>query len=140
LPYAKQVEAYRKTAVGTASPLLLVVMLYDGALRFLEAALAAMERRDVYAQNDQIQRAQRILIELMSCLDMDRGGEIAQNLFALYGFAHNELVLANLHDDPDRVRGVTKLISGLRESWSELEAQQRTAPSQTDPGAVERAA
>lgn len=140
MPYATHVDAYRKTAVNTASPLQLVLMLYDGALRFMEAGLHAMERKDVFAQNDQLQRAQKILMELMACLDMERGGDIAQNLFAIYGFAHNELVVANVEDQPEKVRGVMKLMSDLRTSWIEIERQQREPALELASAAMERAA
>lgn len=74
-------ERYLETAVETASPARLIVMLYDGAIRFINEAMAAMRQRDYETQNARLQRAQKILAELISSLDFDKGGEIAENLF-----------------------------------------------------------
>ncbi|MFQ3611820.1 MAG: flagellar export chaperone FliS, partial [Fimbriimonadales bacterium] len=62
---------YLETAVETASPVRLVVMLYDGAIRFLNEAKQAIQNRDFETQNLKFQRAQRILAELISSLDFD---------------------------------------------------------------------
>ena len=77
-------ERYLETAVETASPARLIVMLYDGAIRFINEAAYAMQQRDYETQNTKLQRAQKILAELISSLDFDKGGEIAENLFRLY--------------------------------------------------------
>ena len=115
------VQEYRKSAVNGASPLQLVVMLYDGALKFMEAGKHAMAGGDLEKQNQNLQKAQRIISELMSCLDMEKGGEIAKNLFALYSFALNQLVEANITDDPKPIDTCIKVLSDLRESWVALE-------------------
>ena len=77
-------DRYLETAVETASPARLIVMLYDGAIRFINEATYAMQQRDYETQNAKLQRAQKILAELISSLDFDKGGEIAENLFRLY--------------------------------------------------------
>ncbi|MCW5938147.1 MAG: flagellar export chaperone FliS [Fimbriimonadaceae bacterium] len=124
-----QIDQYRKGAVSGASPLQLVVMLYDGALRFIEGGKRAMESGNRFVQNEQLTRAQRIIAELMSCLDMDRGEEIAQNLLALYSFCYNKLVEANLEDNPEPLGQVVRVLGDLRASWSQLEAHLRQSES-----------
>lgn len=121
------VNQYRKQAVSSASPLQLVIMLYDGALRYMETAKHFMKEGDLYKQNDALQKAQNILAELMSCLDMQKGGDVAQNLFALYSFAHSQLVDANVKDDPTGIDVAIKVLSELREPWAQLEEAQRRA-------------
>jgi flagellar protein FliS len=121
----RQLAAYRKTAVETASPLDLILMLYDGALRFLERGRAAMERRDLSEQNESLTRAQAILTELAVCLNMEQGGEVAANLLGLYGYMSNRLVEANVSDDPKAVQEVARLLGELRESWATLAAQEK---------------
>lgn len=111
---------YRKQAVQTASPLELVVMLYDGALRFMEAGKQAMADRDNFRKNDQLQRAQKIVTELMCCLDMQQGGEIAQNLFAIYSYVHNTLVEANVAEDPGKIDECVAILSQLRDGWAQI--------------------
>jgi flagellar protein FliS len=118
---------YLETAVETASPARLIVMLYDGAIRFINEAAYAMQQRDYETQNAKLQRAQKILAELIGSLDFDKGGEIAENLFRLYTYMYNQLVEANINDDRDRLEHVVHLLSELREAWdtiaTESEAQ-----------------
>jgi len=122
-------ERYLETAVETASPARLIVMLYDGAIRFINEAHSAMRQRDYETQNNKLQRAQKILAELISSLDFEKGGEIAENLFRLYTYMYNQLVEANIQDAPERLEHVIDLLSDLREAWdaiaSEAEAQVR---------------
>jgi flagellar protein FliS len=99
-------ERYLETAVETASPARLIVMLYDGAIRFINEATYAMQQRDYETQNAKLQRAQKILAELISSLDFDKGGEIAENLFRLYAYMYNQLVEANINDDTARLEHV----------------------------------
>ncbi|BCW95204.1 MAG: flagellar export chaperone FliS [Fimbriimonadales bacterium] len=120
-------DRYLETAVETASPARLIVMLYDGAIRFINEAAHAMRQRDYETQNAKLQRAQKILAELISSLDFDKGGEIAENLFRLYTYMYNQLVEANINDNHERLEHVVGLLSELREAWdtiaTESEAQ-----------------
>lgn len=125
----KHVHEYRKQSVNGASPLQLIIMLYDGALRFMEAGRAAMVARDLQKQNTSLQKAQQIILELTACLDMRQGGEIAQNLFALYTFSYNQLVSANIEDRPELIDGAMRTMRDLRESWVELEERTKTGAS-----------
>jgi flagellar protein FliS len=127
-------QEYRKIAVHTASPVDLIVMLYDGALRFIELGRAALERGDHFEKNERLQRAQRIVTELMSCLDMARGGEVAQNLFALYSYVYNLLVESNIRDEVGKLEEAKRILAELRESWAEIARGERTQ------GEVENAA
>lgn len=117
---AKGINEYRRQSVNSATPIQLVVMLYDGALRACEAAAAAMEGGNLQRQHEQLLRAQKILTELSGSLDMDGGGEIAKNLFGLYAYCLNELVTANIDDDPAPVRRCIRVLSELRGAWAEL--------------------
>lgn len=121
MAYGRFVQEYQKGAVNGASPVQLVIMLYDGALRFMEAGKHAMATRDLEKQNSNLQKAQKILTELMSCLDMQNGGDIAKNLLALYTFAYDQLVQANMKDDPKGIDNSIQMFSQLRESWVEIE-------------------
>jgi flagellar protein FliS len=122
LAYARFTQEYQKSAVNGASPLQLIVMLYDGALRFMEAGKHAMQHGERDKQNETLQRAQKIVLELMGCLDMEKGGDIAKNLFSLYSYVINELVTSNIKDEPAGIDRSMKVISDLRESWVQLEA------------------
>ncbi len=121
------IDQYRKAAVNTASPLQLIIMLYDGALRFMNAGKAAMERHDLFEQNKNLQKAQKIVAELMSCLNMEAGGEVAQNLLSLYTFVYNRLVMANVEEKPEYIDECDRVLRELRESWAIIDANQRAA-------------
>ncbi len=119
-----QIAQYRKGAIGGASPLQLIIMLYDGAMKHMHAAKVAMEQRDLYQQNKSMQAAQRIIAELMSSLDMERGGDIAKNLLSLYSFVYNRLMEANIQDNMEMLDECMKLVSDLGESWRTIQRQQ----------------
>jgi flagellar protein FliS len=122
------VHEYQKNAVNGASPLQLVIMLYDGALKAMEAAKRAMSSKDLTKQHDNLIKAQKIVCELTACLDMQQGGEIATNLFALYTYVTNELVQANIDDNPDPIDRSIRVMSELRESWTTIERSLRNEP------------
>jgi flagellar protein FliS len=98
-------------------------MLYDGSIRFMESGKQAILAKDLQKQNDQLQRAQKIVLELMSSLDMQKGGEIAQNLLGLYTFVIEQLIEANMKDLTGPVDESIKIMSSLRESWVQIESQ-----------------
>lgn len=133
--YGKGAQAYRQNAVMGASPVQLVVMLYDGALRFMEEGKRAMAAKDLETQNFKLQRAQKIVIELMSTLNLQQGGEIAKNLLGLYTFVVNELVEGNINDDPVKIDNAMKTMSELREGWAELEKLTKSNPELTSNAA-----
>ncbi len=125
-------QQYRATKVGTASPVDLVVMLYQGVVRFTRAGIAAVEQGDVKAAHTGFVRAQDIIAELVSTLDHERGGEVAQQLLALYDYAFRRLVEANCKKDVVPAREVAQMFRELGIAWQELAARQRqAAPSPT---------
>ncbi len=105
-----------------ASPVQLVVMLYDGAIRFMEEGKRAMEERNYEVQNAKLQRAQKIVMELMGSLDFAQGGEVAKNLLKLYEFVLAELVEANITDDPQRISNAQHTMRELREAWAAIQS------------------
>ena len=111
------VEIYQKTAVSTQNKGRLIVMLYDGAIRFLRQAIRDLEANDFAAKGRNIAKAQDIILELNTVLDMDTGGEIAQNLRSLYNFMLRHLSQANLKCDTQMVREVISLLEDLNQSW-----------------------
>lgn len=135
MAYGKGVQAYRQNAVMGASPVQLVVMMYDGALRFMEEGKRAMAVKDLETQNFKLQRAQKIVVELMSTLNIQAGGDVAKNLLGLYTFVINEIVEGNIYDDPARIDNAMQTMSSLRESWAEIERQSRTS-METTPNAA----
>jgi flagellar secretion chaperone FliS len=119
-PYASAKQAYTESSVLTASPEQLVVMLYDGAIRFLSQGSAALRagNRQVFAAR--LRRGEAIITQLNMTLDMERGGEVATRLRSIYTFSRRHLIDAQLKYDPALVDEVVGLLSELRESWAQL--------------------
>jgi flagellar secretion chaperone FliS len=114
---ARGVNSYRQTEIQSRTPLELVVMLYDGALRFTAEAREAMARRDIRSRQQSISRALAIVSELQSTLDMASGGEVAVQLDKLYGFVRDRLVDASLKQDPKPLDEAARVLTTLREGW-----------------------
>jgi flagellar protein FliS len=117
---ARGAQAYIQTQIQSRSPLELVVMLYDGALRFLQQTVEAMERGDLVAKRDSLSRAMAIVTELQGMLDLEQGGEVAASLDSLYTYMMERLTTANQQKDPAPVAEVIRLMTGLREAWSQI--------------------
>jgi flagellar protein FliS len=115
-PYAAARAAYNETNVLTASPERLVVMLYDGAIRFLYAAATAAREGQRAVARDRLRRAQAIIDELNRSLDMSQG-QIARNLRDIYSFCSRHLIESTLNANPAGYEQVAKLLSDLREGF-----------------------
>lgn len=110
--------AYQESAILTASPERLVVMLYDGARRFLYQAAAAMRDERAVEAGERLRRAELIIEELLTTLDLERGGGIAQNLQGLYVFFLSHLAEAHRGQDADALDWVNGQLAELREAWA----------------------
>jgi len=121
--YAK--SQYEEMQVQT-TPSRLVVMLYDGALRFLHTALEALRRRDQEVQGTNLGKVQAILCELIDTLDMD-AGEIAHQLDSIYRYCLRRLLVANADDRADYIEEVTRIMASLREAWDQAERSLHTS-------------
>jgi len=121
--YANGASAYRKNAAMGASPVQLIVMLYDGAIRFMEEGKRAMLEKNYEVQNAKLQRSQKIVMELMGSLDFSQGGDVAKNLLKLYEYVLSELVEANINDDPIRIENAQATMRELREAWATIQSQ-----------------
>ena len=128
---AKKLSAYRANAVGSAKPENLVVMLFDGAIRFLGAAIRAFDHEDPLDFNlnvhTNITKTQAIIRELNHALDLENGGELGQNLTSLYNYFDQRLQEANIQKDRSIIEEVLERISELRDAWNESLEQQSKA-------------
>jgi flagellar protein FliS len=106
-------------------------MLYDGALKALAIAREAFaaapdDPRRIQTINEQLLKAQAILNELQSGLNMDAGGEFARTMHRLYDYHNRRLLEANLRKQPEPVVEVEKLVRELRDAWAQMLSQQDT--------------
>jgi flagellar secretion chaperone FliS len=136
LPAAKKLASYRTVSVDTASPGKLILMLYDGALRFLRTAedgfaLDCPRQRQETIHNN-IMKAEAIVQELQRCLNVRDGGDFAVNMFRLYDFMMQQLIDANIAKDPEKIRTVLRLLGDVRDAWAQMLSEQGT---QTDRSA-----
>lgn len=113
---------YKKNSVLTAGKGRIVVMLYEGAIKFLKMAVRSIEAKNYEAKSKYITRAKDIITELNSTLDMKRGGEISKNLRALYNFMLSQLSVANLKLDCHALNNVISLLDEINEGWRSIEA------------------
>ena len=112
-------QAYRESSVLTASPAQLVVMLYDGAGRFLIQAEAAASEGVWLTAIDRVNKAEAIIDELLITLDLE-AGQVAERLQAIYVFCKRELIDARLERDADRLVRVRGLLRELRDAWADV--------------------
>lgn len=121
-------QSYRQVATRTASPGQLVLMLYEGAIRFLEAAQAGFRLEDPVEYNttinNNILRAQDIIRELDFSLNVEQGGELAVQLRRLYDYFDRVLLDANLRKDPKGISEIIGRITVLRDAWAAMLTRQ----------------
>jgi flagellar protein FliS len=116
----KAAHAYRQTQITTTSQGEVVVLLYDGALKFLHEAKECLTAKDMAGKGNCISRALDVLDELEGSLNLERGGDLARNLRGLYAFCSKHLVQANLKKSPQMIDEVIKIIAGLRNAYAEI--------------------
>jgi flagellar protein FliS len=112
-------QAYTESSIMTAPPERLVVMLYDGAIRFLMQSAEAMRAGTRERARERMRRAEAVIDELNLSLDM-KYGEIPQRLRSVYLFCKRQIVLANLEAQPEHLDRVTELLGDLRDSWAQI--------------------
>ncbi len=117
-------QSYRQVATKTATPGQLVLMLFDGALRFLDKALVGFELDDPLdsnlAINNNILKAQEIIRELNVSLNLEGGGEFAVTMRRLYNYYDLQLSQSNLKKDPTGIHLVIRLLTVIRDAWAEM--------------------
>ena len=107
-------------------------MLYDGAVRFLNQAKAGFAEKNIEKIHNNIVKVQNIITEFESTLDMKTGGEFAQNLFALYEYINNQLLLANIKKREECLDEALKHMTELRDTWRQAVKQFKAAGHSLD--------
>ncbi len=116
------VNKYRDVQVLTADKLRIVIMLYEGVLRFNRGAQQAIKDEQIELRNYNINRSIDIITELRDALNMEEGGEIAQKLLSLYIFSIEHLTSGNLENDIDYIENVNKVFDLLKDGWEHIAA------------------
>src|SRR5205807_8353146 len=111
---------YKETSVVTASPTKLVVMLYEGAIRFLTRAAKDIRERDLVSKSESINRALAIVQHLRLTLDMEKGENIAQELNSLYAYVISRILDGSTKLDAAAIDEAIKVLSNLLPAWEEI--------------------
>jgi flagellar protein FliS len=128
---ARGINSYRQAEIQSRSPVELVVMLYDGALRFTADAREAMQRKDIKLRQQNISRALAIVSELQSTLDMESGGDVAAHLDKLYGYVRDRLIDASIKQDVQPLDEARRVLTTLREGWVAISRAAASATANT---------
>lgn len=113
-------KQYQKTQVVTASREKILLMLYEGAIRFTKQARVAMNDKKIAEKGKAISKATAILSELMATLDFKIGGQLAQDLENLYIFMIDKLIEANIHNKVEALDDVERLLNTLYSAWKDV--------------------
>ncbi|MFD2214818.1 flagellar export chaperone FliS [Metabacillus endolithicus] len=113
-PYA----AYQQNSVATASPGEVTLMLYNGCLKFIKQASQAIENNNIEEKNTNIQKAQKIITELMVTLNMDL--DISKNMIVMYDYINHRLTESNVKNDRSILTEVEGLVEEFRDTWKQV--------------------
>ncbi len=134
-------KQYNQVQIKTANKGKLIVMLYQGAIKFMKKALLLMEKKDMEGKGNCLIRSQDIILELLYALDqemLDSGNDLARNLQRLYLFSYRQLVQANVKMDPKPIEDVIGIMENLLEAWENVIATEGkdSEPSSAATGVV----
>ena len=120
-------QQYRATKVETAGSVDLVVMLYQGAVKFIRLAIESIEQDDMKAAHTNFVRARDIVVELLGSLNREAGGQIATQLAGVYDYCFRRLIHANVKKDTAPAQEVLGIFRDLGKAWQQIAVQQRQA-------------
>ncbi|MBE6350633.1 MAG: flagellar export chaperone FliS [Spirochaetaceae bacterium] len=139
MAYNAAFNAYKQTGVKTATQGKLLIMLYDEAIKQLGSALSwfnkdeKLDPNTIEKFNNNIIKTQQVITELMVSLDMDKGGDIAKNLLALYVYFNQELLQANIKQNKQPISAIRDMMIELRSAWVEADSKVVTSSSDVQP-------
>ena len=113
-------QQYSEIHLASSTPEETVLMLYDGAIRFLKEAIRELAEENITAKVQLLDKVEKIVEYLQSCLDRENGGEIAENLQRLYDYMLVRLTEANFYNDASKLEEIEKLLGTVREGWGSI--------------------
>jgi flagellar protein FliS len=125
----KGLGRYQDMKVQTASPAQIMIMLYDGAIRFSLQAKKKIEEKDFEGKGTFISKTQAIIDELMNSLDFNIAPELCSNLQQLYIYINERLTHANIKMEPEAMDEVIELLNTLRDGWKQALASEQQDPT-----------
>ena len=113
-------NAYKNNQILTAPQNKLVLMLYDGIIKNLNLAKISLDKKEYESYNRNLIKAQDIVMELMTTLNFEAGGEVADGLYRLYDYMYLRLIRANVEKNLEYLDEVLKYTEELRETWAQI--------------------
>lgn len=120
MPAKTAYRQYKQIQVKTASREKLLIMLYQGCVKFLKLAKKSIKVEDIEGANNYIIKSQDIIRELMNTLDRKKGGEVAANLYSIYDFIYRQLIEANVNKDVEKIEVIEDMMLELLDSWKQI--------------------
>ncbi|MGG4491597.1 flagellar export chaperone FliS [Metabacillus idriensis] len=111
-------QAYQQNSVSTASPGELTLMLYNGCLKFIKQARQAIQQKNTQEKNLNLQKAQRIIQELMITLNPEAA--VSESMMAMYDYINRRLVEANISNDLEILHEVEEYVTEFRDAWKQV--------------------
>jgi flagellar protein FliS len=125
-------QKYKTTSVQSASKEKILLMLYEGCIRFMKQAMVAIDKKDIAERGMNIGRAYDIVMELMNTLNFEAGGDLAKELERLYMFVTDQLTQANIKNDRVPLGHALKTMETLYSGW--VEAIEKLKREEVDKG------
>lgn len=113
-PYNKYIKQYQASNITTASPEKLMIMLFDGAIQFLQKAKSAIEEKNLQERSKNLESARKIIRELMRTIDLENGNDVSKQLFRLYNKMAMKLIKANVSRNIVLIDEVIEDMSNIR--------------------------
>jgi hypothetical protein len=128
---ANMLTAYKNTSIKTASQGTLILMLYDEGIKKIEATIRLVDVEKLAPSsiekiNNNIIKTQEIITELMASLNTEKGGQIANNLMAIYSFFYQQLLQANIKKDVTILKDILNMMKDLRSAWQDVVNSEET--------------
>ena len=125
-----QLQTYQQIHISGLSQKELIVLLYSGAIRFMEEAKILIEKKDVPGTHDRLNRARNIFLHLLATLNMEAGGELAQKLSGLYAYFIEKITMANVTKNALELDNILPLINDLKTAWETVDGDHPVASKQ----------
>lgn len=130
-------EAYRHADTMGKSPLELVLMVYDGAIKALKSAADHYQKNENQTGYDEIQSAKRMVTHLYTTLDRDKGGQVAAHLGKMYTWVISQLYILEATKNVEQIDKVIEVMSNLRSGWETIKTQAPAGIAKAEPATVE---
>lgn len=119
----KQVKTYQQMHVSGLNQKELIIMLYAGALKFIDEGKKLLPTNDVPAIHEKLNKARNIFIHLLATLDMEKGGEFASKLSSLYAYFIEKITVANVTKEEKELDEIRPLIIEIKEAWEQMDLE-----------------